>query len=125
MATDQVQTFREFLELVENHELRSAHRVFPLLSFYREVLDQADRRGGTLPIDVLAHMTGTGMREGAFAMIVGWLTEHGMCLTGEGDALYIHPIGRRLFDGFEAFGVHPERWVELAETFGCTEVLLD
>lgn len=119
------QTFAEFLERVEACGLRHKHRAFPLCFFYRTVLEEVDRQGGALTIDALAHLTGTGVHEGAFAMMVAWLNDHGLPLTGEGDRVYLHPTGRDVLDGFRAFGTCPERWVELAEKFGCEGVLRD
>lgn len=118
-------SFEEFLEFVETYHLRKLHRAFPLCFFFRTVLEAVDRRGGQLPIDALAHLTGTGVHEGAFAMMVAWLNDHGLPLTGAGDALYLHPVGRDFLEGFRAFGTCPERWVELAAKFGCEEVLVD
>lgn len=119
------QTFAEFLQRIETYEFRHKHRAFPLCFFFNTVLKEVERHGGRLTIDQLAHLTGTGVHEGAFAMMVAWLNDHGLPLTFEGDALYLHPVGRDFLDGFKAFGSCPERWVELAEKFGCTGVLVD
>lgn len=120
-----VQDFRQFLELVEAAELRGKHVAFEMTFFFKSVLLQVERHGGTLPLAALAALTGTGMTEGAFGMIVAWLNEHGLPLTGEGDALYLHPVGQDFLDGFNAFSSDPERWVELAKKFNCEDVLCD
>lgn len=112
------QTFEEFMAALDVYGFRSRNCSLALLAFYNDVLEEVDKRGGDLPIEVLAHLTGTGITEGAFYTIVAWLNSHGLPWNGDRTGLYLHPVGAGFLDGFRAFSSCPNRWEELAVRFG-------
>lgn len=110
-------TFAEFLEFMEVYEFRTLPYPEParFLDFHHAVLEAASR--GLVTWDALAVVAGLPSRTGAFWVVVDWLGSHGLPTDGDGEGVYLHPVGDSFLRGYRLYGHDPERWDELLNRF--------